>query len=217
MIHTIDDLFHAVRALTEELNELERLRNQVRAAEAIANVGKIMVERRSTMTSRSENRGRSTRQRRAPSSGRYTVWRLSLSSSQGLSALSTRGTDQANLVDDRPTMIMARGNAAAVVAKMATATIPIVFTSGFDPIQIGLVASFNRPEGNITGVYTFTVEMPIKSLELLHELVPAAPGIGLLINPTSRNLSESVVVKDMEAAARPLGKQIPVQSPHARC
>jgi putative ABC transport system substrate-binding protein len=116
----------------------------------------------------------------------------------------------ADLVDNRPTMIMASGNAAAVVAKMATATIPIVFTSGFDPIQIGLVASFNRPEGNITGVYTFTAEMPIKSLELLHELAPAAPGIGLLINPTSPNLSESVVVKDMEAAARPLGKQIHV-------
>ncbi len=114
----------------------------------------------------------------------------------------------ADLVDDRPTVIMASGNAAAVAAKTATATIPIVFTSGFDPIQIGLVASFNRPERNITGVYTFTAEMPIKSLELLHELVPAAAGIGLLINPTSPNLSESVVVKDMEAAARPLGKQI---------
>jgi putative tryptophan/tyrosine transport system substrate-binding protein len=115
-----------------------------------------------------------------------------------------------DLVDDRPTIIMASGNAAAVAAKMATATIPIVFTSGFDPIQIGLVASFNRPEGNITGIYTFTAEMPIKSLELLHELVPTAPGIGLLINRTSPNLSESVLVKDVEAAARPLGKQIHV-------
>ena len=116
----------------------------------------------------------------------------------------------ADLVDDRPTVIMASGNAAAVAAKTATATIPIVFTSGFDPIQIGLVASFNRPEGNITGVYTFTAEMPIKSLELLHELVPAAAGIGLLINPTSPNLSESVAVKEVEAAARPLGRQIKV-------
>jgi putative ABC transport system substrate-binding protein len=103
---------------------------------------------------------------------------------------------------------MASGNAAAVAAKKATATIPIVFTSGFDPIQIGLVASFNRPEGNITGVYTFSEEMPTKTLELLHELVPAAPGIGLLINPTDPNRSESVLVKDVEAAARPLGKQI---------
>ena len=107
-------------------------------------------------------------------------------------------------------MIMASGNAAAVAAKRATATIPIVFTSGIDPIQIGLVASFNRPGGNITGVYTFTADMPIKSLELLHELVPAAQGVGLLLNPTNPNLSESVAVKDVEAAARPLGKQIHV-------
>jgi len=115
-----------------------------------------------------------------------------------------------DLVDDRPTLIMASGNAAAVAAKTATATIPIVFTSGFDPIQIGLVASFNRPEGNITGVYTFTAEMPIKSLELMHELVPGAAGIGLLINPTSPNLSEFFAVKEVEAAARPLGRQIKV-------
>jgi putative tryptophan/tyrosine transport system substrate-binding protein len=116
----------------------------------------------------------------------------------------------ADLVHDRPTVIMASGNAAAVAAKTATATIPIVFTSGYDPIQIGLVGSFNRPEGNITGVYTFNEELPTKNLELLHELVPAAAGIGLLINPTSPNLSKSVVVKDVEAAARPLGKQIHV-------
>src|SRR6201987_4628912 len=116
----------------------------------------------------------------------------------------------ADLVNARPKMIMASGNAAAVAAKKATATIPIVFTSGFDPIQIGLVASFNRPEGNITGVYTFSHDMPTKSLELLHELVPAAAGIGLLINPTEPNLSEPVVVKEVEAAARPLGKQIHV-------
>ena len=116
----------------------------------------------------------------------------------------------ADLLDDRPTVIMASGNAAAVAAKTATATIPIVFTSGIDPIQIGLVASFNRPGGNITGVYTFTADMPIKSLELLHEIVPAVQGIGLLINPKNPNLSELAVAKDVEAAARPLGKQIHV-------
>jgi putative tryptophan/tyrosine transport system substrate-binding protein len=116
----------------------------------------------------------------------------------------------ADLVDHRPTVIMASGNTAAVAAKTASATIPIVFTSGLDPIQIGLVVSFNQPAGNITGVYTLTGEMPIKSLELLHELVPAAANIGLLINPTNPNLSESVVVKEVEAAARTLGKQIQV-------
>jgi putative ABC transport system substrate-binding protein len=115
-----------------------------------------------------------------------------------------------DLVDHRPTVIMASGNTAAVAAKTATATIPIVFTGGQDPIRIGLVASFNQPTGNITGVYTLTDEMPIKSLELLHELVPAVAGIGLLINPTNPNLSELVVVKQVEAAARTLGKQIQV-------
>ena len=105
-------------------------------------------------------------------------------------------------------MIMASGNAAAVAAKKATATIPIVFTSGNDPIQIGLVASFNRPEGNITGVYTASLEFPIKTLELLHELVPPAADIGLLINPRGSN--KSVIVKEVEAAARALGKQIHV-------
>ena len=116
----------------------------------------------------------------------------------------------ADLVDYRPTVLMASGNAAAVAAKTATATIPIVFTGGVDPIQIGLVASFNRPAGNVTGVYTLTDEMPIKSLELLHELAPAAASIGLLINQTNPNLSEAVVLKDVEAAARTLGRQIQV-------
>jgi putative ABC transport system substrate-binding protein len=116
----------------------------------------------------------------------------------------------ADLVNRRPALIMASGNTAATAAKAATSTIPIVFTSGFDPVQIGLVASFNRPGGNITGVYTLTSVMPTKSLELLHELDPAAAGIGLLLNPTNPNLSESVVVKDVEAAARTLGKQIHV-------
>jgi putative ABC transport system substrate-binding protein len=124
----------------------------------------------------------------------------------------------ADLVNDRPTMIMASGNAAAAAAKKATATIPIVFTSGFDPIQIGLVASFNRPEGNVTGVYTFSHDIPTKSLELLHELVPAAAGIGLLINPTEPNLSELVAVKELEAAARPLaGQANPRRGGQHRC
>jgi len=119
------------------------------------------------------------------------------------------------LIDQRPNVIMASGNTAAVAAKTATATIPIVFTSGLDPIQIGLVASFNRPGGNITGVYTVSSEMPIKSLELLHELVPAA--IGLLVNLANPNLSESVVVKEVEAAARLLGKANPRIGGQHRC
>jgi putative ABC transport system substrate-binding protein len=116
----------------------------------------------------------------------------------------------ADLVDDRPTVIMASGDAAALAAKTATLTIPIVFTSGSDPIQSGLVASFNRPAGNITGVYTLSLEMPIKSLELLHELIPAAADIGLLINPTNPARSVLADVKNVEAAARALGKQIHV-------
>src|SRR6516162_6498442 len=98
---------------------------------------------------------------------------------------------------------------AALAAKAATSAIPIVFTGGADPVASGLVASLNRPGGNLTGVSNLSVELGPKQLELLHELIPTAIIIGLLVNPTNPNAETQV--RDMRAAARALGQQIVVQ------
>jgi putative tryptophan/tyrosine transport system substrate-binding protein len=114
----------------------------------------------------------------------------------------------ADLVRRQVAVIVANtpGNLAA---KAATTTIPIVFTTAGDPVQIGLVASLNRPGGNVTGVTNLSVELGPKWLELLHELVPTATIIALLVNPTSPNLTESTT-KDLQAAARTLGLKLHV-------
>ena len=111
----------------------------------------------------------------------------------------------ADLVRRRVDVIAANGPAAQA-AKAATATIPIVFTAGFDPVEIGLVASLSRPGGNITGVSILDVELGPKRLELLHELVPTATAIAVLINPTDRARAE-IISKNLQAAARTLGLQ----------
>jgi putative ABC transport system substrate-binding protein len=99
--------------------------------------------------------------------------------------------------------------AAAQAAKAATATIPIVFISGVDPVRAGLVASLNRPGGNITGVNILTNELVPKHVDLVHELVPAATAIAVLINPTNKTSAESMA-KDAEAAADRVGVQLKI-------
>jgi putative ABC transport system substrate-binding protein len=109
----------------------------------------------------------------------------------------------ADLVADPVVAIIALAPPAAVAAKAATATIPIIFATGADPVGLGLVSSFNRPGGNVTGV-TFVVNtLGAKRLELLRELVPSATVIGLLVNPG--NPTSDSQTRDVQAAARAIG------------
>ena len=115
----------------------------------------------------------------------------------------------ADLVRRQCAVIIAGGNAAALAAKAATATIPIVFASGDDPVRMGLVESLNRPGGNLTGIFFYSgADLESKQLEMLREVVPKATVIGLLVNPTSA--SAKAAVRDAQAAARALGQQIVV-------
>ena len=109
----------------------------------------------------------------------------------------------AELVERRVAVIAANFLPAALAAKAATQTIPIVFLSGSDPIGAGLVSSMNRPTGNVTGIAPMFTLLGTKNLELLHELVPKATVIGALANLSNPNAEHQV--KDLEAAARILG------------
>ena len=121
--------------------------------------------------------------------------------------LPTLATD---LIRRRVTVIATLGSApAALAAKAATTTIPIVFFTGGDPLRLGLVASLNRPGGNVTGVTSLNVEVGQKRVELLHEVVPMATIIALLVNPTSLDLTE-ITTKEAQAAARTLGLKLEV-------
>ena len=106
----------------------------------------------------------------------------------------------ADLVRHKVTVIVTANTPGALAAKKATATVPIVFNVGVDPVEAGLVASLSRPAGNATGISVLNVELGSKQLELLHELVPAAENIALLINPTSPAFVEPLV-RQLEAAA----------------
>jgi putative ABC transport system substrate-binding protein len=109
----------------------------------------------------------------------------------------------------RQVRVIAANTLAALASKAATTTIPIVFVTSGDPVELGLVASLNRPGGNVTGVTTLNVEVGPKLLELLHELIPTAKIIAVLVNPTNPNLAEPLS-RDLHAAARTLGLQLHV-------
>jgi putative tryptophan/tyrosine transport system substrate-binding protein len=115
----------------------------------------------------------------------------------------------ADLVRRQVAVIVAPTTPAVLVAKAATKTIPIVFFTAGDPVDLGLVASLSRPDSNLTGATTLTLEVGPKWLQLLHEMVPHATSIALLINPTSPNLAEAQS-RVLEAAARSRALQLPV-------
>jgi putative tryptophan/tyrosine transport system substrate-binding protein len=113
----------------------------------------------------------------------------------------------ADLVRRRVAVIATQGDSAALAAKAATTTIPIVFGVGEDPVKLGLVGSLARPGGNATGINVLTVETAAKRLGLLHDLVPKAVRIGVLVNPANTPVAETTL-RDIPEAARVLGLQI---------
>jgi putative tryptophan/tyrosine transport system substrate-binding protein len=116
----------------------------------------------------------------------------------------------ADLVRRQVTVIAAPGSTpAALAAQRATATLPIVFFTASDPVAVGLVSNLARPGGNVTGAITLGLEVGPKRLELLHELVPTATTMALLINPASPAVSD-VTTRDLQAAARALGLNVHV-------
>jgi ABC-type uncharacterized transport system substrate-binding protein len=114
-----------------------------------------------------------------------------------------------DLVHRQVAVIAANGTPVALAAKAANTTIPIVFTTIGDPVQLDLVTSLNRPGGNVTGVTQTNVETAPKRLQLLHELLPMASVMALLVNPTNPTNAE-ISTKELQAAARSLGLELHV-------
>jgi putative tryptophan/tyrosine transport system substrate-binding protein len=110
------------------------------------------------------------------------------------------------LIRLNPAVVACAGIPAALVAKKATTSIPITFVIGSDPMQVGLVESLSRPGGNITGITSMAVELEPKRVELLHEVMPTANVVALLVNPSNPNAP--VQTKEVEAAAQRLGLKI---------
>jgi putative tryptophan/tyrosine transport system substrate-binding protein len=116
----------------------------------------------------------------------------------------------ADLVRIRVAVIVAPGGTpAGLAAKAVTATVPIIFGVGSDPVQAGLVASLNRPGGNVTGLTYMHAQLATKQLGLLHELLPAAERFAVLANPNNRAIAEPLI-KDLRAAASVINRQIEV-------
>ena len=113
----------------------------------------------------------------------------------------------ADLVRRRVAVITSTATRAVIAAKAATATIPIVFGVGDDPVKLGLVASLARPGGNATGVNSFNTEVVAKRLALLHELVPKAVRVAVLVNPANATAAETTL-RGAQEAARTIGLQI---------
>jgi putative ABC transport system substrate-binding protein len=112
-----------------------------------------------------------------------------------------------DLVRRQVAAIVVTTTPAVLAAKAATKSISIVFSMGADPVETGLVASLNRPGGNITGIYNLNTTVGSKRLELLHELVPAATSIAFLVNPTNAVLAETQT-RELQVAARTLGLRL---------
>jgi putative ABC transport system substrate-binding protein len=115
----------------------------------------------------------------------------------------------AELVHRQVTVIAAGGSPSSLAAKAATATIPIVFETASDPVTLGLVASLNRPGGNLTGVTNLNIEVGQKRLQLLREILPAATIIAVLVNPSAPAITEQFL-RNLQAAAPALGMQLHV-------
>jgi putative ABC transport system substrate-binding protein len=114
----------------------------------------------------------------------------------------------ADLLSRRPTVIATQTLPAALVAKAATSTIPVVFVIGEDPVKVGLVGSLSRPGGNVTGMTNFMNVLGAKRLELVSEAVPTATVLGLLVNPNNPNAEADT--RDLQAAAQALGRRVQV-------